>query len=117
MESPVARGAAGQPLPTPFDLRSVPPHQYAGVQVGYYIGREHAPHTFVKVVKSVQKGDALYMTEVEEGEPGYLICRGKNVMSQYIKNPEATEKAIHSYDSASWYTAFGDICYYLLVTF
>jgi len=82
-------------------------------QVGYYIGREHTPHTYIKIVKSVKKDDEKYMEQVAEGEPGILICRGSNVMTRYVKNEEATMKAIHAYDGQDWYTAFGDICYFL----
>ena len=36
-------------------------------QVGYYIGREHAPHTYIKIVQSVKIGDEKYMVPVTEG--------------------------------------------------
>ena len=34
-------------------------------------------------------------------------------MSRYVKNEEATIKAVHQYEGEDWYTAFGDVCYYL----
>merc|ERR1711907_168499 len=39
-------------------------HEWKGEkQVGYFIGRSHPPHTHVKIVRSVTKGDENYMVE------------------------------------------------------
>jgi len=42
-------------------------------QVGYYIGRAHAPHNEAKVVKSKEVGDAEYMVECAEVRSSFLL--------------------------------------------
>lgn len=46
----------------------------------------------VKVVRSVDRKDKdKYLQETEEGERGYLVTRGRNLMSGYVHNEEATK--------------------------
>jgi len=78
-------------------------------QTGYYIGRDHRPHTEAKIVKSVVRDNEDYMVECATGEPGLLICKGDNVFTRYVANPEATTKAMRD----DWYVAFGDVCFAL----
>ena len=35
------------------------------------------------------------MKECEQGEPGYFIVRGGNIMTGYVNQPEQTAKALH----------------------
>ncbi|GAB6280219.1 MAG: hypothetical protein STSR0007_02780 [Thermovirga sp.] len=77
---------------------------------GYYIGRPHAPHTDAVVVKSVTPDDIGYLQLCEPNEEGYLITRGRNLMREYLCNPQATNEVMHN----GWYLGFGDICFYLL---
>jgi len=44
------------------------------------------------VVASLDKSSPQYLVEVEEGVNGYLITRGKNLMSGYVQGEEATKK-------------------------
>lgn len=44
---------------------------------GYYIGRPHENLTFVKIVKSCEKGNERYMVECEAGEPGLLVTKAR----------------------------------------
>mmetsp|Transcript_81283 Transcript_81283/g.161624 ORF Transcript_81283/g.161624 Transcript_81283/m.161624 type:complete len:279 (-) Transcript_81283:9-845(-) len=86
-------------------------HFYGGrEQVGYYIGRPHAPFTECRVVKSIEKADPGFMVECEVGEPGQLITRGKNLMSGYVGNDAATAKA---FSADGWYTNLGDVVFRL----
>jgi len=85
-------------------------HAYAGqAQVGYYIGRPHPPFTETRVVKGVDPTLPGFMVDCAQGEPGQLITRGDNLMSGYVGNPEATEKAMRN----GWYTNLGDIVFWL----
>ncbi len=78
-------------------------------QPGYYIGRPHPPHTEIRVVKSISLEDKNFMKDCEEGEPGYIVTKGSNLMSKYVNEPEATEAVFFD----SWYTGLKDICFYL----
>lgn len=49
------------------------------------------------------------MVECAEGEPGLLLVKGANLMSEYIKKPEATAKAI-THDG--WYVNLGDMAFW-----
>ena len=79
------------------------------LQKGYYIGRPHPPYTEVKVVKAIVPEHAEYMVECAEGEPGLLLVKGANLMSEYIKKPEATAKAI---TQDGWYVNLGDMAFW-----
>ena len=79
-------------------------------QPGYCIGRPHPPHTECRIVRSAERGNADYFADCAEGEPGYLITRGDNVMSGYVRNPEATHEVLHE---GGWYTGLRDICFWL----
>jgi len=86
-------------------------HVFGGQpQTGYYIGRPHPPYTECKIVKSTERGQAGYMVECAEGEPGQLVTRGGNIMKGYVANPEATAKAIHD---GGWYVNLGDVAFWL----
>jgi acyl-CoA synthetase (AMP-forming)/AMP-acid ligase II len=85
-------------------------HRYQGEEaVGYYIGREHFPFTQLKVVKAIDPGSSEYFRPCEEGEPGYLLTRGPNLMSGYVGDPEATRDVFRE----GWYTGLRDIVFTL----
>lgn len=51
----------------------------------------------VMVVQSLDKADKeRYLVEVAEGDKGYLITRGQNLMSGYVHGEEATRKYVLS---------------------
>ena len=77
---------------------------------GYYIGRPHPPYTECRVVRGVARDDDGYLVDCDEGEPGYLITRGENLMSGYVKNPEATREVMHE---DGWYSGLRDVCFRL----
>lgn len=81
-----------------------------GPCTGYYIGREHAPHTFVRVVRSVSRGDINYLVDCDPGEPGYLVTKGSHVMSSYVGLAELSAAAI---SDDGWYLNLGDIGFWL----
>ncbi|CEM31302.1 unnamed protein product [Vitrella brassicaformis CCMP3155] len=72
---------------------------------GYYIGRPHHPFTEVMVVKSL-KDDPL--VESAEGETGWLVCRGGNIMTGYANSPT------HPFTADNWYTNLGDVGFWLM---
>ena len=77
---------------------------------GYYIGRPHPPCTELRIVRSVTPGDAHYLADSSEGEPGWFIARGGNVMQGYVKDEKATEQVLHA---DGWYTGFGDVGFWI----
>jgi len=77
---------------------------------GYYIGREHSPHTEVRIVRSVSPADPQYLVDCEEGEPGYVITKGSHVMSKYVGLVEVYAAAI---SEDGWYLNLGDIGFWL----
>jgi acyl-CoA synthetase (AMP-forming)/AMP-acid ligase II len=79
-------------------------------QVGYYIGRPHPPFTECRVVQSLAPNAAGDYDDCADGEPGQLLTRGDNLMSGYVGNPQATQKAM---GAGGWYTNLGDICFRL----
>lgn len=78
-------------------------------QAGYYIGRPHPPFTEARIVMSITKGEEGFMNDCEVGQPGYVVTKGKNIMSGYVKNPEATAEAFEG----KWYLGLKDICFTL----
>jgi acyl-CoA synthetase (AMP-forming)/AMP-acid ligase II len=85
-------------------------HQIKGeAQPGYYIGRPHHPYTEARIVQSIAPEHAGYMRGCDVGQSGYLITRGRNVMSGYVKDSEETQKVFHD----GWYTGLKDICFAL----
>jgi len=85
-------------------------HTYCGAEAaGYFIGRPHPPYTEVKVVRSVDEGEAGYFEECAEGEPGQLVTRGENVMAGYVGDAAATAKALRD---DGWYLNLGDRDFY-----
>jgi acyl-CoA synthetase (AMP-forming)/AMP-acid ligase II len=85
-------------------------NQWQGqLQKGYYIGRPHTPHTAVKVVKSIVADHPDHMVECDNGEPGWLVVKGDNLMGGYVKNDEATAKAM---SADGWYLNLGDMCFW-----
>lgn len=72
---------------------------------GYYIGRAHAPHTEIKVVKAVDRGDTDYLVACGEGEPGFIIAKGGNVFAGYVGDDAATALALDD----GWYLNLGDV--------
>ena len=86
-------------------------HYWKGEQQpGYYVGRPHPPHTEVRVVRSTKRNDKDYFVDCVEGEPGYLITRGSNLMLAYVKDDESTKEVMHD---SGWYTGLHDICFWL----
>jgi len=81
-----------------------------GQRCGYFIGRPHQPYTEVRIVESVTPGEPGFMRDREEGVPGYVVTRGGNLMTAYVKNPEGTEAVFHE----DWYTGLLDVGYYLI---
>ena len=84
------------------------------LQPGYYIGRPHSPYTEARVVKSItpnkhHKKDKDFMADCPTGQAGYLITRGKNIMSGYVGVTEETQKIFHK----GWYIGLKDICFTL----
>ena len=75
---------------------------------GYYIGRANEPYVQVKLVKSISKNDPDFLKEVAEGEPGYFIAKGDNIMIGYVNNTEATTEVM----SGEWYLGLKDIGFY-----
>ena len=84
-------------------------HEYpAGTPcVGYYIGRDHRPHTEVKVVKSVDPESSDFLTPCSDGEPGSLVTKGANLLSGYVGLDD--KKVIYD----GWYINLGDIAFQL----
>jgi len=86
-------------------------HKWNGERhCGYYVGRPHPPHTEVRVVRSVVPGEPDYFVDCEQGEPGRLITRGRNLMHGYARDELATRQVLRE---DGWYTGFGDICFWL----
>ncbi|ESS30201.1 AMP-binding enzyme [Toxoplasma gondii VEG] len=79
-------------------------------QKGFYIGRPHPPLTEVEIVKSTDPSNAHYMVRCEAGEPGLLICRGKNCMRGYTASAETSRDL---FSSDGWYLGLGDVCFFL----
>eukprot|EP00944_MAST-04C_sp_MAST-4C-sp1_P011930 g11930.t1 len=93
---------------------------------GYYIGQDHDPHTDVKIVKSTSCDDDQFMVECKEGEPGYIVTSGRNLMAEYVNNIEATKhafvvwnfgrrgkKASDAKKGKRWYLNLGDVAFKL----
>jgi len=78
--------------------------------VGYYIGRPTPPYTECRIVKAIERGSAGYFEDCSSGEPGYLVNRGKNLMTGYLGNQKATEEVFHE---GGWYSGLKDICFAL----
>jgi len=78
-------------------------------QAGYYIGRPHHPFTEARVVQSITPDTQGYMKDCEMGRPGYLVTRGSNLMSGYVKDRKATYDVFHQ----GWYTGLKDIAFAL----
>ena len=76
---------------------------------GYYIGRAHAPHTEAKVVRSVDRASQEFLVACGEGEPGFIVARGRNVFAGYVGRDEATAAALEG----GWYLNLGDVGYTL----
>lgn len=78
-------------------------------QPGYYIGRPHSPYTEARIVKSIDSKNKEYMIDCVPGESGYLITRGANLMSGYVKDPIETNNVLQD----QWYIGLKDICFCL----
>ncbi len=76
---------------------------------GYYIGRPHPPHTECRIVRSITPGEPDYLVDCPEGQPGYLITRGENLMLGYVNDIKATRQVM---SDDGWYTGLGDICFW-----
>jgi len=80
-----------------------------GKQVGYYLGRPHPPYTHLDVVRAIDPDDPAFMASCFEGDPGFLIARGDNIMLDYVANPRATGAA----KVDGWYLGLQDKGYWL----
>lgn len=76
---------------------------------GYYIGRPHPPYTEAQIVQSLDRCHEHYMKQCSIGQPGYLVTRGRNVMTGYVNKPEETGNVFVD----DWYTGLYDICFAL----
>jgi acyl-CoA synthetase (AMP-forming)/AMP-acid ligase II len=86
-------------------------HTFGGSpQPGYYIGRPHSPHTDAMIVESTKTGEPGCMVECPPGQPGYMVVKGQNLMTGYIREPEKTRAVFHEH----WYTGLNDIGYTLV---
>ena len=86
-------------------------HTFKGVeQGGYYVGRPHRGWTECRIVRGITRGGAGCFADCGEGEPGYLITRGANLMSGYVRDDAATREVMHE---GGWYTGLRDICFRL----
>ena len=78
-------------------------------KTGYYVGQSSEPHNESRIVESINCDDDNYLKDCETGQPGYLITRGGNIMTEYLNNPEATAEALDN----GWYLGLKDICFAL----
>ncbi|MDP7288381.1 MAG: class I adenylate-forming enzyme family protein [Phycisphaerae bacterium] len=76
---------------------------------GYYIGRPTPPLTECRIVSSITRGELGFLVDRQDGEPGYLITRGRNVMSGYVGDSEATIAVLPE----GWYTGLRDVAFRL----
>eukprot|EP00920_Eleutheroschizon_duboscqi_P037977 GHVT01090883.1.p1 GENE.GHVT01090883.1~~GHVT01090883.1.p1 ORF type:complete len:514 (-),score=89.66 GHVT01090883.1:3854-5395(-) len=72
-------------------------------KVGFWIGRQHAPHIQSKVVRSVLPDDENFMVECLEREPGYFVCQGPQLFAGYV----AADRP-HPFSPDGWYLGLGD---------
>ena len=106
----------GTPLTLPEDARLAAfqrgwTHTWQGEeQGGYYIGRPHPPHNACRIVRGIRRDGPGYLVDCAEGEPGYVITRGGNLMSGYVKDEAATHDVMHE---DGWYSGLRDICFRL----
>lgn len=85
-------------------------HRYRGEKaIGYYIGRDHFPFTMVRAVRSIEPGSKDFLKTCDDGEPGYLVTQGPNIMSNYVGDTEATKSVFQE----GWYTGLRDIVFAL----
>ena len=86
-------------------------HTFKGeAQCGYYIGRPHPPHNRCRIVRSITTDKPGYFVDCDEGELGYLITRGRNLMSGYVGDDEGTRQVLRP---DGWYTGLKDVCFWL----
>ena len=78
-------------------------------QPGYHIGRPHHPFTEARVVQSITPTTQGHMKDCDMGQPGYLVTRGTNLMSGYVKDEKASREVFHQ----GWYTGLKDIAFAL----
>ena len=71
----------------------------------YFLGRTNAPSPEYAVVRGVVQEEDHFMEPCAEGEEGYIVARGGNLMKGYLGDPRATEAVLHE----GWYLGFGDI--------
>lgn len=83
-----------------------------GEEKGFLIGRPHKPHTEVRVVRSVNPNDDDFLQLCDEGESGFFITKGGNLMTAYVADKAAT-KAVFA---QGWYLGLLDIGFYLTDT-
>jgi acyl-CoA synthetase (AMP-forming)/AMP-acid ligase II len=85
-------------------------HSQQGSPVcGYYIGRPTPPLTECRIVCSITRGEPDFLVNRKAGQPGYLITRGRNVMSGYVGDDEATAQVLPD----GWYTGLRDVAFRL----
>lgn len=78
-------------------------------ETGYWIGRPHPPLTEVRIVEQIDPEKEGYMQDCVEGQAGYMVSCGGNLMKSYVKNDEATERVLRE----GWYLGLLDVAFYL----
>lgn len=76
---------------------------------GYYLGRPHPPFTQVQIVRATEAGVAGFMESCLEGECGYLVTRGANLMMDYVGQARESQNVMVD----GWYTGLRDKGYWL----
>ncbi len=74
---------------------------------GYWIGRPHPPLTEVRIVEEVDPDKEGYLRDCAEGRPGYMICRGENVMTGYVRDEEGSRRVLRE----GWYLGLLDVAF------
>lgn len=85
-------------------------HNWQGAPLcGYYIGRPTPPFTECRIVQAIEPGQPGFLKDQAEGQPGYLITRGDNLMGGYVGDPAATAAVLPE----GWYTGLRDVAFRL----
>lgn len=80
-----------------------------GERVGYYLGRAHEPWTEVKLVRAIDPDHKQFMQVCDEGEMGFFVTAGHNLMQDYVGDPVATNQVL----TEDWYTGLKDKGFWL----
>lgn len=58
-------------------------------------------------MEQVDPANDGYMRDCAEGQAGYMVCRGGNVMRAYVKNDEGTNRVLRD----GWYLGLLDVAF------